>query len=222
MSRIIVIIGPPGAGKGTQARLISEKYGYPQVSTGDLLRSIVRSDTPLGRELKQVMDEGRLVDDEILTGILKERIALDDCRGGFILDGYPRTIPQARQLETLAGQHGKTVVLLRIGIDEDLLMKRMTGRMTCTKCGQIYNIYFRPPKVDGHCDLDGNELYRRGDDRPEAVSSRLAAYHAMTEPLIDYYGGRDRLIAVDGGLEVDQVFQWICGEIDKYPSAGAN
>ncbi|NBO65749.1 MAG: adenylate kinase [Acidobacteria bacterium] len=220
MSRIIVIIGPPGAGKGTQARLISEKYGYPQISTGDLLRSIARNEDPLGREVKQVMDAGRLVSDDILSDILSERISLPDCRQGFILDGYPRTIPQARLLESLATRNEKSVVLLRIGIDEDLLVKRMTGRMTCGKCGQIYNSYFRPPKVERTCDQDGALLVTRSDDRLEAVSSRLAAYHAMTEPLIGYYGGRESLITVDGGLEVNEVFSRICTEIDKHPSAG--
>jgi len=214
MSKIIVIIGPPGAGKGTQARLISEKYGYPQISTGDLLRGIAKADTPLGNELKKVMDTGNLVSDEILANVLLERTTSLDCRNGFVLDGYPRTIPQAHLLETLADQQGKSIVLLKIGVDEDLLMKRMTGRATCGKCGEIYNTYFCPPKTDGVCDLDGASLVKRGDDRPEAVMLRLAAYHAMTEPLIAYYRQTGRLIDVDGGREVEEVFAGISRSID--------
>jgi len=214
MSKIIVIIGPPGAGKGTQARLISEKYGYPQISTGDLLRGIAKTDTPLGNELKKVMDTGNLVSDEILANVLLERTTSLDCRNGFVLDGYPRTIPQAHLLETLADQQGKSIVLLKIGVDEDLLMKRMTGRATCGKCGEIYNTYFCPPKTDGVCDLDGASLVKRGDDRPEAVMLRLAAYHAMTEPLIAYYRQTGRLIDVDGGREVEEVFAGISRSID--------
>jgi len=218
MSKIIVIIGPPGAGKGTQSRLISEKYGYPQVSTGDLLRGIAKTDTPLGNELKKVMDTGNLVSDEILASVLLERTTSHDCRNGFVLDGYPRTIPQAHLLETLAQQQGKSIVLLKIGLDEDLLMKRLTGRATCSKCGEIYNTYFCPPRENGFCDVDGAPLMKRGDDRPEAVTLRLAAYHAMTEPLIAYYRQSGRLIDVDGGKEVDEVFDGICNSIDAATS----
>ncbi len=214
MSKIIVIIGPPGAGKGTQSRLISEKYGYPQVSTGDLLRGIAKTDTPLGNELKKVMDTGNLVSDEVLASVLLERTTSLDCRNGFVLDGYPRTIPQANLLETLAEQQGKSIVLLKIGLDEDLLMKRLTGRATCSKCGEIYNTYFCPPRENGVCDVDGAPLMKRGDDRPEAVTLRLAAYHAMTEPLVAYYRQTGRLIDVDGGKEVDEVFDGICNSID--------
>lgn len=160
------------------------------------------------------MDTGNLVSDEILANVLLERTTSLDCQKGFVLDGYPRTIPQAHLLETLGDQQGKSIVLLKIGVDEDLLMKRMTGRATCGKCGEIYNTYFCPPRTENVCDLDGAPLVKRGDDRPEAVTLRLAAYHAMTEPLIAYYRQTGRLIDVDGGREVDEVFSGICESIE--------
>ncbi len=215
MSKIIVIIGQPGAGKGTQARLISEKYHYPQISTGDLLRGISKTDTPLGNELKKVMDTGNLVSDEILAEVLLARTLQEDCRQGYVLDGYPRTLTQAHLLEMLAEQQKKSVHLINIRVDEQVLMKRLTGRLTCSQCGEIYNTYFCPPRGEGVCDLDGALLTKRGDDRPEAVALRLAAYHAQTEPLIAYYHQSDRLIDVDGGQLVEEVFSQICEALDS-------
>lgn len=215
MSKIIVIIGQPGAGKGTQARLISEKYHYPQISTGDLLRGISKTDTPLGNELKKVMDTGNLVSDEILAEVLLTRTMQDDCRHGYVLDGYPRTLSQAHLLETLAEQQRKSVLLINIRVDEEMLLKRLTGRLTCSRCGEIYNTYFCRPKVEGICDIDGASLTKRGDDRPEAVALRLAAYHASTEPLIAYYHQSNRLMDVDGGQPVEDVFARICETLDS-------
>ncbi|MFZ4792673.1 MAG: adenylate kinase [Blastocatellia bacterium] len=214
MSKIIVIIGQPGAGKGTQSRLISEKYSYPQISTGDLLRGIAKTDTPLGNELKSIMDTGNLVSDGILAEVLLARTTEEDCRNGYVLDGYPRTVSQAHMLEVLAEQQKKSVLLLNIRVDEGMLMKRITGRLTCASCGEIYNTYCFPPKVEGICDIDGGELLRRGDDRPEAVTLRMAAYRAKTEPLIDYYNQSSRLIDVDGGQPVDRVFMKICQALE--------
>jgi len=215
MSKIIVIIGQPGAGKGTQARLISEKYHYPQISTGDLLRGISKTDTPLGNELKKVMDTGNLVSDEILAEVLLARTMQQDCHQGYVLDGYPRTLTQAHLLEMLADQQKKSVHLINIRVDEEVLMKRLTGRLTCSRCGEIYNTYFCPPGTEGVCDIDGAPLTKRGDDRPEAVALRLAAYHALTEPLIAYYQQSDRLIEVDGGQLVEDVFSHICQALDS-------
>jgi adenylate kinase len=215
MSKIIVIIGQPGAGKGTQARLISEKYHYPQISTGDLLRGISKTDTPLGNELKKVMDTGNLVSDEILAEVLLARTMQEDCRQGYVLDGYPRTLAQAHLLEMLAEQQKKSVHLINIRVDEEVLMKRLTGRLTCSRCGEIYNTYFCPPSAEGICDVEGAPLTKRGDDRPEAVALRLAAYHALTEPLIAYYHQSDRLIDVDGGRRVEDVFSHISQALDS-------
>src|SRR5262245_2251773 len=202
MSKIIVIIGAPGAGKGTQSRLLSEKYGYPQISTGDILREMGRADTPLGRKVKETMAAGRLVSDEILAEVIRARTAQPDCVNGYILDGYPRTLNQAQQLEELASKQGKEIRLARIVVPEDVLFKRLTGRRACPICGEIYNIYLRPPKVDEICDLDGAALTKRSDDNPESVSRRFEEYQRSTAPLIDYYSQSGRLIEIDGQLPV--------------------
>jgi adenylate kinase len=214
MSKIIVIIGAPGAGKGTQSRLLSEKYGYPQISTGDILRGMARADTPLGLKVRETMAAGRLVSDEILAEVIRERTSQSDCVNGYILDGYPRTLNQARQLEELASKQGKQVLLARIDVSEDVLFKRMTGRRACPVCGEIYNIYFRPPKVDGICDLDGAALTQRSDDNPESVSRRLEEYKQSTAPLIDYYRQSGRLIEMDGEAPVNEVFDKLLAAIE--------
>jgi adenylate kinase len=214
MSKIIVIIGAPGAGKGTQARLLSEKYGYPHISTGDILREMARADTPLGRKIKETMASGRLVSDEILAEVIWTRTSQPDCSNGFILDGYPRTLDQARLLGELASQQGKRIRPARIVVSEEALSKRLTGRRACPKCGEIYNIYFRPPKGDVVCDLDGAPLFQRGDDQPEAVSRRLEEYRESTAPLIDYYRQSGGLIEINGELPVNEVFEKLLAAID--------
>jgi adenylate kinase len=214
MSKIIVIIGAPGAGKGTQSRLLSEEYGYPQISTGDILREMARADTSLGQKVKETMAEGRLVSDEILAEVIRARTSQPDCNGGYILDGYPRTLDQARLLEELASQQGKQIRFTRIVVSEEALSKRLTGRRACPSCGEIYNIYFRPPKVDGVCDLDGGELVQRSDDHPEPVSRRFEEYKRATAPLIDYYSQSGRLIEINGEQSVDAVFEKLLAVVD--------
>ncbi len=214
MSKIIVIIGAPGAGKGTQSRLLSEKYGYPQISTGDILREMARADTPLGRRIKETMASGQLVSDEILAEVIQTRTSQPDCEKGYILDGYPRTLEQARLLEELASKQGKQVHLARVVVSEDTLFKRLTGRSACPGCGEIYNSYFRPPRVEGVCDLDAEPLTRRIDDNPESVTRRFEEYKRSTAPLIDYYQQSGRLTVLNGELPVNEVFEKLDAAID--------
>jgi adenylate kinase len=214
MSKIIVIIGAPGAGKGTQSRLLSEKYGYPQISTGDILREMARADTPIGLKIKETMAAGRLVSDEILAEVIRARTSQPDCSDGYILDGYPRTLDQARLLEELASKQGKEIRLARIVVSEEVLFKRLTGRRACPNCGEIYNIYFRAPKINEVCDLDGSPLTQRNDDQPEPVSRRFEEYNRSTAPLIDYYRQSGRLIEIDGELPVNEVFNQLLASID--------
>ncbi len=215
MSKIMVIIGAPGAGKGTQSRLLSEKYGYPQISTGDILREMARADTPLGRKIKEKMTTGELVSDEILAEVILDRTSRPDCNDGYILDGYPRTLDQARLLEELAVKQGKQVRLARIVVSEEALFKRLTGRRACPTCGEIYNIYLRLPKVEGVCDLDGTSLTQRSDDTPEAVSRRFEEYRRSTAPLIDYYQQSGRLIELNGERPVSEIFNQLCAVVDS-------
>jgi adenylate kinase len=214
MSKIIVIIGAPGAGKGTQSRLLSEKYGYPQISTGDILREMARADTSLGQKIKETMASGQLVSDEILAEVIQARTSQPDCSNGYILDGYPRTLDQASLLEELASKQGKQIRLARIIVSEEVLFKRLTGRLACPLCGEIYNDYFRPPKADSVCDRDGASLTRRSDDQPEAVSRRFEEYKRSTAPLIDYYRQSGRLIELDGELAVNEVFEKLWRAVD--------
>ncbi len=205
MPSIIVIMGAPGAGKGTQARLLAEKCGYPQISTGDILREIAQMETPLGREVKEIQAAGRLVSDEVLADVIRERTSKPDCARGYILDGYPRTLDQAELLEKLAKEQGKEVRLIRLVVPFDSLMKRLTGRRTCSQCGEIYNLYLRPSRREGLCDLDGGLLTHRSDDNPEAVSARLETYEQTTAPVVDYYRQNGRLIEINGERSVEEV-----------------
>jgi adenylate kinase len=213
MAKIIVMMGPPGAGKGTQARLLSERCGLPQISTGEILREMAKADSPLGQKIKEDLEDGRLVGDDVLADIILKRTSQPDCEGGYILDGYPRTLEQARLLENLAASEGHEVRLIKIVIPRDLLMQRLTGRRICPKDGEIYNIYFRPPRAKGLCDLDGAPLIQRADDLAETVISRLEDYERWTEPLIAYYKATERLTEIDGTLPVAEVFDTLLSAI---------
>lgn len=214
MSRIIVMIGPPGAGKGTQSRLLCERYNYPQISTGDILREMAQANTLLGQDIKATLSAGKLVSDEILAEVILNRTSRPDCENGYVLDGYPRTISQAHLLEDLAEKQGKDVFLVRVMVHEESLFKRLTGRWTCPKCGEIYNLYFRPPVQEGRCDLDGELLKQRSDDNPESVTRRFEEYRTSTAPLIQYYGQTGRLIEIDGEGQVVEVFEKLCSVIE--------
>lgn len=210
VGKIVVMIGPPGAGKGTQARQLSDHYQIPQISTGDILREMARLETKLGLQLKEIMASGQLVSDEVLASVIQTRTTQPDCTKGYILDGFPRTPSQARTLEKLARGQNKEVRLVSISVSRDGLMQRLTGRRTCGNCGEIYNIYFRPPTESGICDLCKGTLTQRADDNEETVGTRLTAYEEKTAPLIEYFGSSGRLVSVDGERSVDDVFREVC------------
>ncbi len=196
--RPLVFLGPPGAGKGTQARAVAERLGVPQISTGDMFRDHAARGTELGRQAKAVMERGELVGDDIVVGMVAERISRPDCANGFILDGFPRTVPQAERLEALLAESRRPGPLaVNFGLSYTNLVRRLTGRRTCVLCGEIYNIYFRPPKAEGRCDRDGGELVQRADDREEVIRERLSAYERQTQPLIEFYRQRGALLDVD-------------------------
>jgi adenylate kinase len=207
MNKIIVLIGAPGAGKGTQARLLQERRGIPQISTGDMFREMKTLDTPLAREVQEIMASGKLISDEITFKIVQERTSRDDCKNGYILDGYPRTAVQAEQLEALAAEQTKVIQAIEVEVPREELLRRLTGRRSCPVCGEIYNVYSKPPKVDGRCDLHPDaELVHRADDNEESVSTRLATYDELTKPLIDYYEKSGRLKKVDGRGELEDIY----------------
>ncbi len=212
----LIFLGAPGAGKGTQAREVATHFGIPQISTGDILRDAVKRETKLGLAAKAKMESGELVPDEVVCGIVEERVSEPDCRNGFILDGFPRTISQAQFVEKMlaAKGHGKPLVL-DIEVGEDLLLKRLTGRQTCSVCGEIYNIYFSPPKVEGICDKDGGKLSHRADDNETTIRQRLEAYHKQTEPLIQYYRGQGTLVSVDGNKDPHEVARGLLVYLSK-------
>ena len=208
MSKIIVLMGAPGAGKGTQARLLQERLHLPQISTGDIFRALKNAQTPLAQEVRDIMERGQLVPDELTIRLVKDRTAQDDCRNGYILDGFPRTPAQAASLEKLAAEQGHTIVAILIDVPYGMLEKRMTGRRNCPVCYEIYNIYFKPPRNDNVCDLHPEaQLVQRADDNPDTVRARLATYDEQTRPLIDYYRSAGVLRTVDGTREPEEIYR---------------
>lgn len=214
MDKIIVLIGAPGAGKGTQARLLQERRGIPQISTGDMFREMKTLDTPLAREVQEIMASGKLISDDLTFKIVRERTSKPDASGTYVLDGYPRTAVQAEQLEELAKEQGKEIQAIEVDVPRDELMKRLTGRRSCPVCGEIYNIYSKPPKVEGFCDVHTNaKLDHRADDSEEKVKVRLATYDELTKPLLDYYERWERLRKVDGTGEIEDIYRDLEKEI---------
>jgi len=218
----IVLIGAPGGGKGTQAKLLVEKYGIPQISTGDLLREAVAAGTPLGMRAKAAMEAGQLVSDDIVLGMIRERLSKPDAQKGFILDGFPRNIPQAESLDKLLAGMGQPLqVGLLIDVDFNILMQRLTGRRTCGQCGAIFNVHTSPPRLEGRCDKCGGELTQRADDNEATVSQRLKVYEAQTAPLIEYYRRHGILRTVQGVGEIEDIFASIQRILTTLPSEEA-
>ncbi len=212
----IILLGPPGAGKGTQAKKISENYSLPHISTGDILRENISNNTSLGIKAKSYMSRGELVPDELLITIIKERLARSDCSGGFLLDGYPRTIPQADALQMILTESGRKIdVVLNIDVDDKELIKRLSGRRMCS-CGASYHVNFNPPEKEGFCDACKGNLYQREDDKEDAIRNRLVVYKKQTQPLIDYYTGKGILRTVDGSKDIMAIFGDIKTVLEKY------
>jgi len=222
----IILLGPPGAGKGTQAKLIAERYDIPQISTGDILRDNVARKTELGVKAKAIMERGNLVPDELVCDMVADRLRQPDCARGFILDGFPRTVRQAEWLDAhlekmrvgkdaTGRQAVAPPVVIRLVVEYNQLLQRLTGRRSCPTCGLIYNVYHQPPKVQGVCDCDGTPLVQRRDDTEEVIAERLKAYEQLTLPLVDYYGSRGRLIEVNGEQPVEAVAAQMFGALEK-------
>ena len=206
----IIMLGAPGAGKGTQAKMIAEKYSIPHVSTGDIFRANIKNGTELGKQAKEYMDAGKLVPDELTVKILLDRVAQDDCKDGYVLDGFPRTIPQAEVLEDALNKLGDKIdYAINVDVPDENIVRRMSGRRACLKCGAPYHIEHIPPKQEGICDTCGSELVLRDDDKPETVLNRLKVYHDQTQPLIDFYTERNVLKSVDGTRDMKEVFDAI-------------
>ena len=202
----LMVFGAPGAGKGTQAKFLIQKYDIPQISTGDILRAAIAEKTSMGMEAKKFMDEGKLVPDSTIIGIIKDRLAQNDCQKGFILDGFPRTLPQAEALKELMNSMNKKLDrVISLNVPDSLIVERITGRRVCSKCGASFHVEFNPPKAKDTCDYCGSELIIRKDDNPKTVKSRLEAYHTQTAPLIKFYTNMGVMLELDGTKEVAQV-----------------
>lgn len=204
----IIMLGAPGAGKGTQAKRIADKWQIPHVSTGDIFRANIKNGTELGMEAKKYMDMGALVPDELTVKILLDRVAQEDCKNGYVLDGFPRTIPQAEVLDKALTDLGDSIdYAIDVDVPDENIVNRMSGRRACVACGATYHIVYAPTKAEGICDRCGKELILRDDDKPETVQKRLTVYHDQTQPLIEYYGAKNILKSVDGTKDMEEVFQ---------------
>lgn len=212
----IIMLGAPGAGKGTQAKKIAEAFGIPHISTGDIFRANLKEGTELGLKAKTYMDKGELVPDELTCDLVVDRISKDDAANGYVLDGFPRTIPQADALTNALAARGEAIdFAIDVDVPDENIIKRMSGRRACVGCGATYHIEFAPTKVEGICDACGKELILRDDDKPETVANRLRVYHEQTQPLIEYYTNREVLYTVDGTQDIDKVFEDIRGILGK-------
>lgn len=212
----LVLLGPPGAGKGTQASAIVERYKIPHISTGDIFRMNIKNGTKLGIQAKSYMDKGLLVPDELVVSIVKDRLVEDDCKNGFLLDGFPRTVKQAEALDSELKAMGiKLDRVVNIQADKDILIERAIGRRICKECGATYHIKYNPPKVEGICDLDNSPLYQRDDDNEETVATRINVYLEQTQPLIDYYREKGLILDIDGTKPIDEITNLIVNELDR-------
>ncbi|GAA0418735.1 MAG: adenylate kinase [Bacillota bacterium] len=212
----LILMGLPGAGKGTQAEKINEKYNIPHISTGDMFRLAIKEGTDLGKKAKEYMDQGELVPDEVTIGIVRERLGKDDCKNGFLLDGFPRTIAQAEALQDLLQDMDQSIdYVLHVDVPEEKLVERLTGRRICPTCGATYHVVYNPPKEDGVCDKDGSQLIQRDDDKADTVKTRLSVNMEQTKPLLDFYEDRGYLVTVNGDKDIDEVFQDIQSKIEK-------
>jgi adenylate kinase len=212
---MMVMLGPPGAGKGTQAVKVAKRYSIPHISTGDIFRAAIKEGAEVGRKAKRYLDSGELVPDSVVTEIVAERIKKNDCSGGFLLDGFPRTLPQAEALDTiLKGGGCPLTAVVDLTVDREALIKRLTARRTCSECGENYNLMSKPPSKEGACDKCGGALYQRDDDKRETIENRLAVYEKQTAPLIEYYKRDGRLVSVSGEGAIDEVFKRICGALE--------
>jgi len=211
----LILLGPPGSGKGTQAQKLVERFKVPQVSTGDIFRQAVRDQTELGKKAKEYMDRGELVPDQIVVGMVEERLSQPDCKNGFILDGFPRTIAQAEALDELLARRGEKLdAVLEISVPDEEVIKRLSGRRTCRQCGAMYHIEFNPPKEPGRCDKCKGELYQREDDKEEVIKSRLEVYHSQTAPLIEYYQKKRLLKKIDGVGGIEEIFSRVMSALE--------
>lgn len=203
----IIMLGAPGAGKGTQAKMIADKYSIPHISTGDIFRANIKNGTELGKKAKTYMDQGLLVPDELTVDLVIDRVGQDDCRNGYVLDGFPRTIPQAESLDAALSKLGTKIdYAINVEVPDENIINRMSGRRACLACGATYHIVHIPTKVEGICDRCGSETVLRDDDKPETVKKRLDVYHEQTQPLIEYYSGKGALVEVDGTKDMNDVF----------------